>query len=73
MTHTGPAPATGRTSRVRDKFDSMLAAHLLAHMSEVDARGVVSGYLPYVRGGGRVVFITPRERGFAGMARKPHS
>jgi hypothetical protein len=69
MTHTGPAPSTGRTSRVRDTFDSMLAAHLLAHMSEVDARDVVSGYLPYVRG--RVVFITPRERGFASMARKP--
>jgi SAM-dependent methyltransferase len=48
-----------------DAFDSMLAAHLLEHMSEVDARGVVSGYLPYVRGGGRVVFITPQERGFA--------
>jgi hypothetical protein len=73
MTHTGPDPSTARIPRVRDTFDPMLAAHLWAHMSEVEARGVVSGCQPYVPGGGRVVFLTPRERGFAGMARKPHS
>jgi hypothetical protein len=71
MTHIGPGHCTGRISRVRDTFDSMLAAHLLTHMSEVDAGGVVAGHLPHVRGGGRVVFITPRERGFASVARKP--
>jgi 2-polyprenyl-3-methyl-5-hydroxy-6-metoxy-1,4-benzoquinol methylase len=48
-----------------DAFDAMLAAHLLEHMAEPDARDIVGMYLPYVRSGGRVVFITPQERGYA--------
>jgi SAM-dependent methyltransferase len=46
-------------------FDSMLAAHVIEHMAEPDARRVVAMYLPYVREGGKVVFITPQERGYA--------
>jgi SAM-dependent methyltransferase len=46
-------------------FDSMLAAHLLEHMPADQARAVVESYLPCVRAGGRMVFITPQERGFA--------
>lgn len=46
-------------------FDCLLAAHLLEHLPEAEARGLVAEYLPYVRDGGRVVFITPQERGFA--------
>ncbi len=49
-------------------FDSLLAAHLLEHMSEPDARDVIGRYLPYVRSRGRIVFITPQERGFASDA-----
>jgi 2-polyprenyl-3-methyl-5-hydroxy-6-metoxy-1,4-benzoquinol methylase len=49
-------------------FDAMLAAHLLEHMEEPDARAVIESYLPYVRRGGQVVFITPQERGFASDA-----
>jgi 2-polyprenyl-3-methyl-5-hydroxy-6-metoxy-1,4-benzoquinol methylase len=49
-------------------FDAMLAAHLLEHMDEPDARAVIESYLPYVRPGGQVVFITPQERGFASDA-----
>lgn len=46
-------------------FDSMLAAHLVEHLSEELARTVIESYVPYVKPGGRVVFITPQERGYA--------
>ncbi|HLG00310.1 MAG TPA: class I SAM-dependent methyltransferase [Acidimicrobiia bacterium] len=46
-------------------FDALLAAHVLEHMSEADALGLVDSYLPYVRAGGRVILITPQERAFA--------
>jgi len=48
-----------------DAFDGLLAAHLLEHMPADDAREVIATYLPFLRGGGRAVFITPQERGFA--------
>ena len=51
-----------------DTFDSALAAHLVEHLTEDQAREVVGGYLPYVKSGGRVVFITPQERGYASDA-----
>ena len=51
-----------------DAFDAMLAAHLLEHMPEADAKGILEMYLPFVRSGGRVVFITPQERGYASDA-----
>lgn len=46
-------------------FDSLLAAHVVEHMSEEDAVGLLSTYLPFVRKGGKVVLITPQERGYA--------
>jgi 2-polyprenyl-3-methyl-5-hydroxy-6-metoxy-1,4-benzoquinol methylase len=49
-------------------FDAMLAAHLLEHMPAEQAREVVKSYLPCVRPGGRAVFITPQERGYASDA-----
>lgn len=48
-----------------ETFDSMLAAHLLEHLPEADARKVVEDYLPCVKPGGTAVFITPQERGYA--------
>ena len=51
-----------------DAFDSLLAAHVLEHMAEEDANEIIRMYLPYVRSGGRVVFITPQELGFASDA-----
>lgn len=53
---------------VPDRFDSMLLAHVLEHLPEEQVREVVSSYLPYVRSGGSVVFITPQERGYASDA-----
>lgn len=46
-------------------FDAVLAAHLIEHLTPADARTVMRSYLPLVRPGGRVVFITPQERGYA--------
>ncbi|WP_353650877.1 class I SAM-dependent methyltransferase [Nakamurella sp. A5-74] len=46
-------------------FDAILAAHLIEHLTTSQAREVMQQYLPLVRPGGRVVFITPQERGYA--------
>lgn len=48
-----------------DAFDALLCAHVVEHMPEADARGVVGMYLPYLKSGGRVLFITPQEKGYA--------
>ena len=46
-------------------FDSLLASHVLEHLSFDDAASLIDSYLIYVRAAGRVVMITPQERGFA--------
>ncbi|GAA1872606.1 hypothetical protein GCM10009836_61920 [Pseudonocardia ailaonensis] len=46
-------------------FDSLLAAHVVEHLPESDAIGLLKTYLPMVRPGGKVVLITPQERGYA--------
>jgi 2-polyprenyl-3-methyl-5-hydroxy-6-metoxy-1,4-benzoquinol methylase len=51
-----------------DRFDSMLAAHLVEHVQEPQAKEIVGSYLPYVRSGGKIVLITPQERGYASDA-----
>jgi SAM-dependent methyltransferase len=51
-----------------DMFDAVLAAHLLEHLSEQQGRDVIESYLPYVKRGGKAVFITPQQRGYASDA-----
>ena len=46
-------------------FDSLLAAHLIEHLQPIEARNILALYLPMLRPGGRVVLITPQERGYA--------
>ena len=46
------------------RFDSLLLAHVVEHMSETDAAALVAEHLPFVRAGGRVVLIAPQEAGF---------
>ncbi len=46
-------------------FDAILAAHLIEHLEPADAREIMNSYIPMVRPGGRVVFFTPQERGYA--------
>lgn len=45
-------------------FDSMLVAHVVEHLQPDDARTVLGSYVPFIRAGGRVVLITPQERGY---------
>jgi len=46
-------------------FSSLLFAHVLEHMSRRDATALVRAYLRYLACPGKVVFITPQERGHA--------
>lgn len=46
------------------RFDSLLLAHLVEHMSRDEAVNLISTYLPYVKAEGRLLFVTPQERGF---------
>jgi SAM-dependent methyltransferase len=55
----------GSVVAVPESFDSLLIAHVLEHMSAADGVALVGAYLPFVRRGGRVVLITPQERGYA--------
>jgi len=48
-----------------ESFDSLLFAHVLEHMRSNAAVRLVREHLPYLAHGGRVVIITPQERGFA--------
>lgn len=50
--------------RVRGAFDSLLLAHVIEHMDEEAGRQLLAEYLPYVRPGGKVLFICPQERGY---------
>ena len=50
---------------VLGRFDSLLFAHVLEHMTSAEADELVRSYLPYLRVGGQVIVITPQERGQA--------
>jgi SAM-dependent methyltransferase len=45
------------------RFDSLLVAHVLEHMTEPEAVALVEAHLRYVRPGGQVILITPQEAG----------
>ena len=46
------------------RFDALLIAHVLEHLTHVAAIDLIKSYLPYVRSGGRAMFITPQEAGY---------
>ncbi len=45
-------------------YDALLLAHVMEHVDADVAEGIVTEYLPFLRPGGRVVFITPQEVGY---------
>jgi SAM-dependent methyltransferase len=49
------------------RFDALLSAHVIEHLTPSDAAEMLGTYLPFVRTGGQVVLITPQERGFTTM------
>lgn len=46
------------------RFDALLLAHVVEHMSLEEATALLVEYLPYVRPDGKIVLITPQEAGF---------
>jgi SAM-dependent methyltransferase len=46
-------------------YDALLLSHLVEHVDEATADEIMNTYLPFLREGGRVLFITPQERGHA--------
>jgi SAM-dependent methyltransferase len=53
----------GASIEATQPFDAMVMAHVLEHLTQADGDALVARYLPLVRPGGRVVIITPQERG----------
>lgn len=45
------------------QFDTLLCTHVLEHLDEPTGVELVLSYLPYLVPGGRLVLITPQERG----------
>ncbi len=49
---------------VPERFDSLLLAHVLEHMDEESDIALLRDYLPFLKPGGTVLFITPQESGY---------
>jgi len=49
-------------------YDGLLAAHLIEHLPADDATEILASYLPAIKPGGTIMFITPQERGYASDA-----
>ncbi len=45
-------------------YDSMLLAHVIEHLTPDESVEIIRSYLPFIKKGGRVVWITPQERGY---------
>ena len=46
------------------RFDSLLLAHVVEHMTESDALALLNTYLHTLKPQGKVIFITPQELGY---------
>ncbi|MEY2580201.1 MAG: hypothetical protein QOE09_50, partial [Ilumatobacteraceae bacterium] len=55
--------ATTQRSTVDRKFDTLLCSHVLEHLDEPTGVELLRSYLPDLVAGGRVILITPQERG----------
>jgi len=58
------AEAFASSPRARERFDTLLCAHVLEHMSRLEAEALLRAWLPSLRPGGRVVLIAPQMAGF---------
>ena len=50
------------------RFTALLFSHVLEHMTRAEAISLVRKYLPNLQRPGKVVFVTPQERGYASDA-----
>jgi SAM-dependent methyltransferase len=46
-------------------FDSLLLAHVAEHMTSSEVTSLLHDYVGYLKDPGRIIIITPQERGFA--------
>ena len=51
-----------------ETFDSLLLAHVAEHMTAAEASALLREYLPQLKATGKIIIITPQERGFASDA-----
>lgn len=51
-----------------ERFDSILLSHTIEHMTHAEALGMLRGFLPVLKRGGRVICMCPQERGYASDA-----
>ena len=51
--------------RQPESFDGILLAHVIEHMDAEAGLALLRDYLPYLRPGGKVFFVSPQERGYA--------
>jgi SAM-dependent methyltransferase len=49
---------------VPGRFDTLLLSHVAEHMTRQEAADLLSRYLPVLKADGRVIVITPQERGY---------
>ena len=56
------AAVADSTEPVR-RFDTLLCSHVLEHLDEPTGVGLIRHYLPNIVSGGRVMLITPQQRG----------
>jgi SAM-dependent methyltransferase len=61
-----PAYEPGQLDPKVANFDTLLLSHVLEHMRLPDAADLIREYLPRLKPAGRVVIITPQERGQSG-------
>lgn len=47
-----------------NSFDSILLAHVAEHMTPKECENLLSSYLDLLKPAGRIIFITPQERGY---------
>ena len=52
-------------SEKKRQFDTLLVSHVLEHMTKPEAANLISFYLPYLKQQGRIIVITPQEKGFS--------
>jgi len=64
LTAYTPDDFTVSPEAVEGAFDSIILAHVVEHLDESVADEIIERFLPFVRSGGYVHFITPQEVGY---------
>jgi SAM-dependent methyltransferase len=63
LTAMTPADFRASSYNAPGSFDTLLLSHVIEHMTIDQAAGLIAEYLPVLKPGGRVILVTPQERG----------